>query len=379
MNAQTDDSELVLTTETRDQWDREFFEDFLLMERHLHKNNLNHLFKSLGDYRKKFRPEAPFNQSNHWCACIVYDQKHQPLSGAIVSAQKTKAKFISIGHLQLANNQKAFSQILVVAKSFALENKVSELRTPIDGTFFDQYRIKSKGSDDVPLFFNEPHHPDYYHDLFSSEDFEIAHRWQTLKFTTEDLRKKFSETNNQKLRVRNLRKAQWLNELNVIHRLLHQSFSKMPDFVPLSFKEFLVLYEPIKLLVDPKLIWFVSNEVTEQGFLVSIMDPYKELINFQNKTKWYYRLPVMGQILLLRRLKRIDPDKRLVVYYLGKNPECKEKGITAKIGELVIRTTAHARCKEMLIAYVSEDSPVRKTLPEKYEVIRDYVLYKLNL
>ena len=95
-----------LRLSTIEDWQRSFFEHFLTMEKQILAKKTDHLFGSIGDYRKKFRPEAPFNKKYHWRAIVVYsgdpidseDSVIEIEAVAIISVSMKSNEFASLGH-----------------------------------------------------------------------------------------------------------------------------------------------------------------------------------------------------------------------------------------------------------------------------------------
>lgn len=187
-----------------------------------------------------------------------------------------------------------------------------------------------------------------------------------------------SSSGSERIRIRPARIASWNDELKIIHSLFTDSYAAMPDFMPISFEEFAVLYDDFRHLIRPDLVFFVerSEPSSEQGepggerpvaFLISFFDPLPVLLKHQRAGRF-------AKLLTLLRLKL--NRSRMLIPYVGKTNVAGVKGVAAAMGRQLVKNALRYRTHRALVCFLAEGSPSYATLPPERRTVARYVLYR---
>ncbi len=363
-----------------DKWDEGKIRELIDFKKKMQNHLPTFLPEDIKDYKKILHPDSAFSDDYQWVGFFIYHEEIL-VAQAILSWRKT-SKVGHIGFIDWINNKDVALFLVKEIESFSRNKGFFELKTPIDVNFFIRYRIQSFSSG--PAYFGEPIYPAYYHELFVSSGFDVIGTWDTyllkryssfinfLKKRKKREKRKLAHDHAVKIRSVNLKK--WDEELRIVFDLFINSFKEMPEFDPISFEQFKLIYDDFKYIIHPLTSFIVEFKGVPVGFSINYPDPLHLLrsIKGQPLNNWQ-------KICLFIRL-RLN-FKTFLIPYMGKvtAPEGEEiKGLMVKLSKKL--SLPVLLCRRTLICYQSPESPSRRPIdPELLTHYAQYVLYGKKL
>lgn len=368
-------------------WNDHFFNQFIDFKNKIHKDISTSFPESLDDYKKYFGPESPFEQDYNWEAFLITSD-NQVLAKAILSWRKGSSVG-NLGFLDWENDSVVAKSLIENITASARRHKLTSLKTPVDLNFYVKYRIRLPGGQEP--FWGEPVYPDYYHTLFKECGFKEIARWDSYRLSKIQgiidyfikrlkLAKKpngsHSKTKQKHLRttVRCVDMKRWDEELRIIHKLFNEAYKSMPEWEPITFEQFKVIYDDFKYIINPWYAYIVELRGAPVGFSINFADPLPVLSRVKGK-----KLSNFEKALLFVKL-RLN-NSCFLIAHVGKipGPDGEEiKGVQIQVSKRI--QVFGAMMKKVLVTFQVKDSPSRRSFDEKYQTsYAEYVLYGINL
>lgn len=362
-------------------WDDHFFEKFCAFHNKVNESLSNFIPDSLDSYKRFFGLDSVFRKDFKWFA-IQISSETEVLSQAILSWRKD-SRTGNLGFIDSQDSEDAFITLIKEVESIGKEHYLQRLKSPIDLNFFVKYRMRSKAYGDS--FFGEPVYPDYYHDLFLKSGFTVIARWESFKLNKwqsikdyfkkrKNLEKNNLKTQYKELTIRTVNLSDWDKELGIIHGLLLESYSKMPEWENISLEQFKVIYDDFKYIIHPWMSYIVEWHGRPVGFSINFADPLKTLQSIQKN-----KLNLIDKILLFLRL-RLNLGT-LLISHVGKipGPNGEEiKGIQILASRKIQFWAFFMR--RVLVTFQVENSPSRRAFEKgSQSLFSEYVLYGKEL
>lgn len=365
---------------TFDKWDESFFKSFVNFKKALQGHLITYFPENLEDYKKFFHPDSVFSSDITWKGFLVLSDE-AVVAKAILVNQKGNLVG-NLGFIDWIDHEEIARYLISAVEATAKEWGLKEIKTPVDVNFFVKYRIRCPGGGEP--YYGEPIYPDYYHKLFNCCGYNVVGTWDTYQikrlgtFLSLAKKRKMLKTrkhpHTEKVNVRLLNLSDWDNELKIVYELFLKSFSGMPEFQPINFDQFKLLYDDFKYIAHPLLSYIVELKGTPIGFSINYPDPLETLARVKDK-----KLSKFDKILLLIKL-RLN-FKTLLMPYMGKVPGPNGedvKGVFLKVSKLLTRGVLVSG--KSLICYQSPDSPSRRPMdPDLLKEYAKYVLYGKKL
>lgn len=368
----------IITTST---WDSDFFEKFRSLKNRLHKNELYHFHENIKDLKQFFGEDTPFNKNNEWQCWMVMDGD-RPIARLGVSLPKywEKPLFVPTGFYEAEKiSAEELSLIFNEAEAWAKKRNVAELRLPMQGGFFGSYRALIPNKN-IP-FISDPDTLPYYFAQWESLNFKPCGAWSTsevniermIKNSQEILQKFYKQNKIPGVTLRPVDIKNWREELKIIRELFLDSFSKMPEYMPISEEEFLFFYDPLKHLAHPEYCLIIEDQGKPIAFLLSLFDPTEIMIKIEKKL-WF--LPKLARDIIAYPLLRKNKH-RFLLPYSGKIAAAdKVKGVMAYLFLESLSKVPKSE-KVCYFGYVADGSPTYKTAtPGTYKEITKYAMFK---
>jgi hypothetical protein len=357
-------------------WDDTKIEMFIEFKKLIQSKLPTYFPESLEDYKKFLHPDSPFSKDYQWSGFLVH--RNKKVVGKAILSWRNGAKVGNLGFIDWENDPAVAKLLTEKIEAYAKSMNLNEIKTPVDINFFVKYRIKCKGGGNP--YYGEPIYPDYYHDLFKATGYSVIGTWDTYlvkRYSTftnyMKKRKKLKErkhAHDDKVTVRFIKISDWDNELKIVYKLFQESFSSMPEFEPISFDQFKLVYDDFKYLIHPLLSYIVELKGEPVGFSINYPDPLAILSKVKDK-----KLSKLDKIMLLAKL-RLN-FKTLLMPYMGKTrgPNGEEvKGVFIKVSKMLAYGVLAAN--KGLICYQSPDSPSKRPIdPDLVQEYAKYVLY----
>jgi hypothetical protein len=367
----------MMEIQARNQWDAPFFEKLGELRNRIHGGNPFHLRESVDDLQALFGPDAPFHRHNEWQAWLALGSDGRA-RGSLVASRPRDAwgtgKFIPVGWFECEHDPAIARRLFDEAAAWARARGHASLRGPIQGNFFNSYKLRLPGGG-TP-FYGEPTCPDYYHALFAEAGYQVSNTWDSVEIPyAEQIRVAReimahvgrSPESDPELRVRNVDLRRWKEELRTMHALFLDSYASMTDFMPIHFDEFERLYDSFRHLIQPELSLFIEHRGKPVGFMIAYFDPLPILLRAQrSRAPW-------RKLVALYRLRR--NRRRLLLPYVGKvSGATAIKGVAGiLVNRLLLAIEKHRQ--DYIACYLAEGSPSYATLPPARRHHAKYVLY----
>ncbi len=147
---------------------------------------------------------------------------------------------------------------------------------PIDGDVWHRYRlVVERGTE--PPFFLEPNTPDSWVDHFTLNGFSVMARY--LSAATDDLdgavlraERHSARLQAQGIQFRHPDLSQWQDELRRLYPLILEAFRNQLLFSSIDEQEFVELYQPIRPVLRPELMFVAEHNRQPVGFLFAVPD-----------------------------------------------------------------------------------------------------------
>ncbi|MFP5387231.1 MAG: hypothetical protein ACLGHN_14230 [Bacteriovoracia bacterium] len=368
-------------------WDETFFQQFLEFKNLIHKDIITSFPEKIEDYSRFFSPDSPFAQDYVWQGFMVL--KDNKVIAKAILAWRKEASVGNLGFLDWENNVEAAELLIKSVVEAGKSSGITNIKTPVDLNFYVKYRIRLPGGGKP--FWGEPVYPDYYHDLFFKTGFNEIGRWDTYQISKLQgivdyfmkrvkLSKKpegsHSKTRDKSLRttVRCIRMDDWDNELKRIYSLFTEAYKSMPEWEPISFDQFKIVYDDFKYIINPLYAYLVELRGKPVGFSINFADPLPVLSKVKGKS-----LSSLEKALLFLKLR--TNLSCFLIAHVGKipGPNGEEiKGVQIQVSKRIQFFAATMR--KVLVTFQMKDSPSRRSFDEKYQrPYAQYVLYGRNL
>lgn len=378
----------MLKVVIKDNWDESFFISFAEFKNAIHKDIITSFPETASDYAKYFTPDSVFASDFGWRAfSVVKDEK--VAAQAVLCWRHDSSSRANLGFLDWINDEAAAKELISAVKTFAREQEIKQIKSPVDLNFFIKYRIRSPGG--AEPFYGEPVYPDYYHDLFRSAGLKMVGEWDTYRVDringTIDFfkkRKKLAHKNvgghsmakdpKLKTTIRCIRMKEWDKELRIIYDLFSGAYTTMPEYEPISFEQFKVVYDDFKYIIHPWLSYIVELQGKPVAFSINFVDPLPVLAPLKGK-----KLNALQKALVFAKL-RLNNGTYMIAH-VGKipGPNGEEiKGVQLQVSKRIAFAIPWMR--KVIVTFQNVDSPSRRTWnPEVQRPYAHYVLYGLDL
>ncbi len=368
------------------QWDEKFFLSVLNFKAILHQDIPTSFPEEIGDYLKFFGPESLFTQDFEWRAFVVTENE-KTLAQAVLCWKKGSSCG-NLGFLDWLNNPNAATLLTETVEKEARKLGLQTLKTPIDMTFFNKYRIRLPGGQ-TPLW-GEPMYPEYYHELFKHVGFNQIGLWQTYRLKKlagmmdyllkrRSLKDKHGGTKKEATsgvlsQIRNVSLSHWDRDLKIIYDLFHGAYKDMPEYEGITFPQFKIIYDDFKYVINPLYAYIFEYKDKPVGFSINYADPLPVLLKVKGK-----KLSQIQKAMLLVKL-RLNLTT-FVIAHVGKVPGPNGENIKGvQIGASTRISLASIFMKKVVSTFHGENSPARRVFNyNTMEVYAEYVLYGKNL
>lgn len=370
-----------------DSWDEDFFKLFISLQHQIYEADSWVLLEDSDDF---YNFLELFSRKNWWRAWIAIDNTGRARSRLVASFPKDKkASFVSLGYFEARDKNSGADLLFEKSLNWAVEFKskdcpIDQMKWPIQGNFFNSYRINKKDFGRPP-FLGEPNFPLFYHDLVKAAGFSEIESWKTIEIDKPQADKAFGgmwkrsqrRWHKEGMSIRSFNDQNWDSELSLLHHMFHDSYSEMSDFSPMSKEQFIKVYKPFRHFIDPNLVLIAERHGVPEAFLISYFDPMPALANHQKRIQGYWaRFPggkLMSRLLMGAQLGK--SNTRLLVPYIGKTKEAKAPWIVGALGYELFQRATKRGVDRAQICYIGEGSGTMLSLPKQYNTVGEYGLY----
>jgi hypothetical protein len=148
----------------------------------------------------------------------------------------------------------------------------------------------------------------------------------------------------------------------------------MPEWEPISFDQFKVIYDDFKYIINPWFAYIVELRGKPVGFSINFADPLPVLLKVKGK-----KLSTLEKALLFAKLR--TNMSCFIIAHVGKipGPNGEEiKGVQIQVSKRIQIFAGMMR--KVLVTFQMTDSPSRRSFETKsQETYAQYVLYGRDL
>lgn len=369
-------------------WNRAFFEDFVAFRQSLYRAHPWALDERLSDLEKLWGPQSPLGRE--FRAYLLRDSSGQIHARALVSVARAGAQFTALGFYERSDAASGVDLLARIDADLASQasfraqgDQRLRLRAPMQGHFFNSYRLVIEANEKP--FFGEPTFPKDYADDFRRAGFETAGQWRTVEIRKDQAQLAFDRIwkateprwNRSGVRVRPLDLKQWPDELRRLYDLLSETFNQMPNYEPLAWPAFELLFRDLSYLLDPRLVLFAEKDGQTEGFVIAVKDALPVLLRLQKRLRGWPWLAKVFKLQALSELKR--HHGRLLVLYIGKKPSSALPWLGAALGKKITDEGVRQGYESAYICYLAEKSPIFTSLPGDLREVSRYALFEKDL
>jgi GNAT superfamily N-acetyltransferase len=182
-----------------------------------------------------------------------------------------------LGNFEAHDDCEATTTLLDAAVAWLRAEGAATIVGPMDGDTWHRYRFNVGPWDDPP-FLMEPQQPPYYGRLWEAHGFQplegyYSKRVDDAAAVAAQLEPVRRRVENQGYMLRAFRPDRYEDELRLLYELSLEIFADNYLYSPIEWEEFRKLYDPVRRLIVPELLWFAyAPDGTPAGFLFATID-----------------------------------------------------------------------------------------------------------
>ena len=243
---------------------------------------------------------------------IAKNKKDEVVARCLLSLYEDDIAYI--GFFESVNNSEVVKELLKTAESIAREEGKNKILGPIDLSFWARYRFCT--SEDLP-YIGEPANKGYYKELWEENGFQVSEEYFSNffdvadeSFDSEKARKRLQDAKDEGYIFTHPNVDNFEKYLRDIYPVLMEGYKDFCGFKMISEEDFVKLYSPLKMVIDPEMVFLAYKDDILKGFLICLPD-YGNLL-------CKARTPA----LLLKVMNIKAHAKRYVLLYMGVKRDC---------------------------------------------------------
>lgn len=293
------------------------------------------------------------------CFCVLDEGKPLAFSSVnVVTDFKGEEEAVGVLGYYESTDPQAGALLLETAKAFLEEQGVSRIVGPMNGSTWGTYRIPY-GHEEVPcsLFLGEPWSCESYHNDFLSAGFQVCETYQsrivpTLNPPSQRELQLAERLEKNGISIRPIDLSRYEEEMRGVYEMSLDAFSGNKLFKKISYEEFSALYEKIRPLMDPKLVYLAYSET---GKLLGFSFAYPDLLSCNSRGR----------------------PERVVLKTLARDPSMVASGVGVALFDRIHHAAYEEGYKSVIHALMHDDHrSVRLSVKRtQSQLIRRYGLY----
>lgn len=359
--------------------------DFLKFPIELYKDNPNYVPQLLMEDRKLFDKEnEPFYKKGTVKSYIAL--RNGEIVGRISCItnnehnQLHNEKTGFFGFFDVINDFEVAKALLDKAKEYALENKMNQLRGPMNFSVSHTIGSLIKGFDLLPSLLT-PYNANYYNDLYTKYGFEKAMDLYSYLFTKEQgIPEKLSRVANAmqergKFEIKFIQKQDLKKVVKEIQTIYNDAWKENWSFLPLSDNDIAALATELKPILIPSISYMVYDQGEAVGCMVTLPNINEALQGGNGTILSKSFLKLLGVVLGFRKTKGI----RTVI--MGVKESHRKKGIEAIMIHKTIVEGEKLGFEEADLSWILENNVMMNRQLEKMGADRykEHRIYDLKL
>ena len=335
--------------------------------------------------RMHLSPKNPYFEHAKFCSWVIYRQDRPvgricaQIDQLHIDRYRDATGFF--GLLEAEDNPLAFQKLLNTAEAWLRRQGIQRVFGPFNLSINQELGLLVDGFDTPPSLMMGHARP-YYAGRIEANGYRKEKDLLAYVIDTDrELSKtvvKITAKVKDRIRVRNLRKSQFVEELKVIRDIFNDAWSQNWGFVPFTNKEFEHLGKDLKMLADEELVKIAEVDGNPEAFIV-LLPNINEVIRDLNG-----RLLPFGWLKMLWRLK-VKYPKSARIPLMG--VRCRYHGtlLGAALAFMVIADLKEPclkrDLKEVELSWILEDNMGMRNIIESLggRVYKTYRIYSKQL
>lgn len=301
-----------------------YIKDFLSLPKKLYTKDNNTENSSF--MKELLLGKNPLNNYFKLYKYLVY--KDKKVVGRFCFTKYDNDNTLYLGFFECINDKEVAKFLFDKANEEAKKMNIKKIVGPVDGSFWNKYRLKINLFNKRP-YTGEPYNKEYYFDLFKDNNYKVIEHYTSQIYGVVDENyenKKFEEHYKEFLDKGYVIKSPTIQEyekcIEEIYYLLMDLYSDFPIFKYIELKDFQKIFSNYKKIINVNMIkmGYFNNKAV--GFFISVPN-YNNIVYHTNS---------INNIIDILKLK--NNPKEYVLLYMGVDK--KHRGLGKALAESIV-------------------------------------------
>ena len=305
--------------------DSKSLKEFVQLERKLVGSNPLFVSEIDSDIGKRLAGRSAFYSDMQHALFVASDgNQDKARCTAIINRRYQQAKDEAvgfIGHFAAAPGAEQQVEVLLDrAETWLRERDVSRVIAPYNGAAFLGFGLLTAAFDEEPMF-PLGWHPPYYQQYLQNMGYNPTYPFwlYTIDFSSEKYRAVAQMAlKNSAVNVRPIDKKRWGSDLDTYRQVFNETFKDEWEMHPSTSEEFHEVFDPIKPVIDPRLLLIAEVQGKLAGFCWGVRDLNPIIRSFKGK---------MGPIQIIKLLFKVNRYHRAGLMAIGVLPVYRGTGV----------------------------------------------------
>ncbi len=345
--------------------EKKYIRDFLSLPKSLYtaKDNMED-----PDSIKKFlNGTHPLSKYFTLAKFLVYDNGKPVGRFAVTTYPDNDTAYL--GFYECTDDDRAAKYLFEQAVSFCREKGYAKIVGPVDGSFWQKYRLKINMFDRLP-YTGEPYNKPYYFRQFTDNGFTVAEHYTSNQFRAVDesyrnekFEERFKEFLSRGYRIESPTEENYDSIIDEVYDMIMHLYSDFPIFKSLTLEDFREIYSSYKLIMNMSMTKIAFYKDKAVGFYISIPD-------YSNRV--YHA----GLFSLPKLMKIKKKPSQYVMLYMGVRPE--HRGLGKALVYSIMQELEKSRLPS-IGALARDGKPTQRYAFDDVTDVYEYVLLEHTL
>ena len=340
--------------------EKKYIKDFILLAETLYSGNDN--MEAPSDIKKFLTGTHTLSKYFTLDKFLIYDNNKPVGRFAITVYPDDDTAYI--GFYECFDDDNTAKFLFEEAEAFCRKKGYKKIVGPVDGSFWQKYRLKINMFD-LPPYTGEPYNKPYYYKQFTDNGFNVCEHYTSNRFhaidesyTNEKYKDRYKEFLKNGYRIESPTQDNFDSIVDEVYYMITELYSDFPIFKALSIEDFREIYHSYKLIMNMSMTKIAYYNDKAVGFYISIPD-------YSNRV-YHATLLDLPKIMNIKK-----SPKQYVMLYMGVRPQ--HKGL----GKALVYSIMQELAKNNLPsigALARDGKPTQKYVSEEVTGVYEYVL-----
>ncbi|MFO7736185.1 MAG: hypothetical protein R6W70_08235 [bacterium] len=368
--------------------DKKGMKDFVNFQYDLYRNDYNWAPPLKGDMKAKFNSEKdPFFEHGEAAFFVAYSNG-KPAGRITAHFDKTyekkyKEKQGLFGFYESENNESVRDALLDAAEKWLLKHGRSYILGPMNYTTNDNLGFMIKGHDRPPVV-DMPWTKDYYEKLFDATDYKkdmkmFSYVMDDVKETPEIVKKaaaRIRKRHGESIEIRNLDMKKVDEQTRLMFDIYNEAWEGHWGFVPMSENKIKKTVESVKMIADPRIMYFVYKDGEAVATLASIPDINQIMMKNRNGNMFN---PGFLFKFIKAKLTKMSPVSTFRIIIMGVRSKYRKLGLDYLLFDRIFDDGINrTHYKNVEMGWILENNRLMNSILNKIgaEALNHYTLYR---